>query len=64
MALIMIKKSMSENVKGSLPDSDLAKVYLNSISDKFKVSNRAKTGKLMKTFMSLEFDGKGSVENT
>lgn len=61
IALIMIKKSILDNVKRSILDSNLAKVYLNSISEKSKVSNKAEMGKLMKTFMSMEFDGKGNV---
>ncbi|PRQ22921.1 putative RNA-directed DNA polymerase [Rosa chinensis] len=61
MALIMIKKSITENVIGGIPDSEFAKVFFNSIAEKYKVSNKAETGKLMKSLMRLQFNGKGSV---
>ncbi|GAB2268284.1 hypothetical protein Dimus_038703 [Dionaea muscipula] len=61
MALILIKKSMSDNVRGGIPDSENAKVYFASIAEKFKISNKAETNNLMKSLMSLEYKGKGSV---
>lgn len=61
MALIMIKKSMTENMKGSIPESEYAKVFFNSIAEKFKISDKAETNNLMKSLMRMEFNGRGSV---
>jgi hypothetical protein len=61
MALIMIKKSMHDNVKGSIPDSELAKTFFDSIAEKFKVSDKAEVQNLMKAFTTMKFNGKTSV---
>lgn len=61
MALIMIKRSMTENVRGGIPNSELAKVYFASIAESFKISDKAETNNLMKSLMSLEYNGKSSV---
>ena len=61
MALIMIKKSMHESVRGSIPDSELAKVFLNSIAEKFKVSDKAEVQNMMKAFTTMKFNGKTGI---
>ncbi|XP_024178984.1 uncharacterized protein LOC112184999 [Rosa chinensis] len=61
MALIMIKKSIPDNVKGGIPDSKYAKEFFNSIAKKFKISDRDEINNLMKSLMRMEFNGKGSV---
>ncbi|CAM8947681.1 unnamed protein product [Rhodiola kirilowii] len=61
MALIVIKKSMANSVRGSFPDAELAKDFMESIAAKYTTSNKAETGKLMKSLMGMEYDGKGSV---
>ncbi|PRQ35627.1 putative RNA-directed DNA polymerase [Rosa chinensis] len=61
MALIMIKKSIPDNVRGGIPDSEYAKEFFNSIAEKFKISDKAEINNLMKSLMRMEFNGKGSV---
>lgn len=60
MALICIKKSMNSSVMGSIPDSEYAKEYMHSIAEKYKVSNKAKTGRLMNKLTGLKYNG-GSI---
>lgn len=61
MALIMIKKSMTSSVRGSVSDTTFAKDFMESIAAKYAVSNKAETANYMKSLMKLEYDGKGSV---
>ncbi|XP_062028409.1 uncharacterized protein LOC133744264 [Rosa rugosa] len=61
MALIMIKKSMHENVKGSIPDSELAKEFFNSIAEKFKISDKAEVQNLVRSLARMKYNGKTSV---
>ncbi|XP_061993503.1 uncharacterized protein LOC133711387 [Rosa rugosa] len=42
MALIMIKKSITENVIGGIPDSEFAKVFFNSIAEKSRFPTKQK----------------------
>lgn len=51
----MIKKSMSNTVRGGIPDSKNAKKYLASIHEKFKESDKAETGNLMNKFMIKKY---------
>ena len=61
MALIMIKKGLHESVRGSIPESDIAKVFYESIAEKFKISDKAEVQNLMKAFTRMKFTGKTSV---
>nr|XP_017179049.2 uncharacterized protein LOC108169707 [Malus domestica] len=61
IALLVIKKSMSDTVRGGIPDSKNAKEYLPSIHEKFKESDKAETGNLMNDLMSKKYNGMGCV---
>lgn len=61
MALICIKKSMTDNVKGGVPDSNLAKTFFNAIAEKYKTSDKAETGALMNKLIKMQYTGKGNV---
>ncbi|XP_024158732.1 uncharacterized protein LOC112166189 [Rosa chinensis] len=61
MALICMKKSMTDAVKGGIPDSENARVFFNSIADKYKVSDKAETGNLMNKLIKMRFNGQGSI---
>lgn len=52
MALLIMKKAMTESVRGGIPKSDKAKELFNSIAEKFKESDKAET---------MKFDGVGSI---
>ncbi|KAJ9561277.1 hypothetical protein OSB04_006437 [Centaurea solstitialis] len=61
IALIYMKKCMTDAVKGGIPNSDLAKVYFASIGDKYRVSDKAETGYLMNKLIRMSYNGQGSV---
>ena len=61
MALICMKKAMTEAVKGGIPDSDNAKEFYNSIALKYKESDKAETGNLMNKLIKMRFNGQGSI---
>ncbi|KAJ9557235.1 hypothetical protein OSB04_011849 [Centaurea solstitialis] len=64
IALIYIKKCMTDAVKGGIPESDLAKVYFSPIADKYKVSDKAETRYLMNKLIRMSFNGQEVLENT
>ncbi|KAJ9567681.1 LOW QUALITY PROTEIN: hypothetical protein OSB04_003647 [Centaurea solstitialis] len=59
IALIYIKKCMTDAVKGGIPESNLAKVYFASIADKYKI--RQKLDNLMNKLIRMSFNGQGSI---
>ncbi|CAN6576311.1 unnamed protein product [Malus baccata var. baccata] len=61
MALMVMKRSITETVRGGIPVCDKAKDFLEAVGAKFKVSEKAEMGNLMTTLTSLKFDGKTSV---
>ena len=61
MALVIMKKSMSEAVKGGISDAEYAREYFNHIQEKYKESDKAETGNLMNSLTTMKFDGVGSI---
>ena len=61
IALLVIKRSMSDTVRGGIPDSKNAKEFLTSIHEKFKESDKAETGNLMNDLMTKRYNGMGCV---
>ncbi|XP_068331661.1 uncharacterized protein [Pyrus communis] len=64
MSLMVMKRTMSETVRGGIAACDKAKDFLDSIGANFKESEKAEMGELMTTLASLKFDeGKGVREH-
>ncbi|XP_061993423.1 uncharacterized protein LOC133711295 [Rosa rugosa] len=61
MALVIMKRSMSEAVKGGIPVAKLAREYFKNIEEKYQVSDKAETGALMNALTGMKFDGVGSI---
>lgn len=61
MAILLMKKSMNERIRGGIADSDSAKTYLASIEAKFKESEKAEVGVLMKTLMTSRYNGDKNI---
>ncbi|XP_048423749.1 uncharacterized protein LOC125469841 [Pyrus x bretschneideri] len=57
MALLVIKRSMSDLVQEAITESDNAKAYLDSIEAKFKESKKAETRTLMNTLIATKYLG-------
>ncbi|XP_009349536.2 uncharacterized protein LOC103941081 [Pyrus x bretschneideri] len=57
IALMVIKRSMSDLVRGTITELDNAKAYLDSIEAKFKESEKVETGTLMNTLITTKYLG-------
>lgn len=53
---LIAMRIMSDIVKGSIPDSDLAKDYFASIAERFAVSDKAQATMLLDTLTSMRYD--------
>lgn len=60
LALLCMKKYMADSVKGGIPNSEHAKVFFNSIVEKYKISGKAETGNLMNSLVKMKYKG-GSI---
>lgn len=61
MSLLIMQNSIEEHVRGGILSYDLAKAYLDKIEERFKRSDKAKTGVLLSAFINTKHDGSGSV---
>lgn len=61
MALLLMKRTITETVRGSIPDTEYALEYLQSISEKYKESEKAESSVLMHSLVTMSFDGTGSI---
>lgn len=57
MTKLILKRTMSDTVKGSISDKDTAREYLDSIAEKFKESEKAETGHLLDSLRNMKYDG-------
>ncbi|KAL1565129.1 hypothetical protein AAHA92_07385 [Salvia divinorum] len=57
LSLQFIRMSIADNIKASLPATDVAKEYLQNVEDRFKTADKSLAGKLMKDLMSMRYDG-------
>ena len=55
MAILIMKRSMYDTVRGGIADTDSAKEFLASIEAKFKESDKAETGNLMNSLMTTKY---------
>ena len=61
MMIMIMKKAMTQSVKGGIPKQTFAKALLAAVGEKFKESGKAKTGTFLTQLTSMKFDGVGSV---
>lgn len=61
MSLMIMKRSMSEAVRGGIPESEFAREYLGFIEERFKLSDKAEVGNLLNKLIPMKFDGVGSI---
>ncbi|XP_047953490.1 uncharacterized protein LOC125199548, partial [Salvia hispanica] len=57
LSLQFIRMSVADNIKASLPATDVAKEYLQNVEDRFKTADKSLAGKLMKDLISMRYDG-------
>ncbi|KAM1263710.1 hypothetical protein ACFX2G_029301 [Malus domestica] len=61
ISLMIIKRSMTDVVRGGFLDATNAKEFLASIEEKYKESPKSETGNLMNSLTTMRYDGIESV---
>ncbi|CAL9001731.1 unnamed protein product [Prunus brigantina] len=61
MATLIMLKTMTPSLRGSIPRSDCAKDFLVSIGQKFKESEKGEKGVLLNKLTEMKYDGRGCV---
>ncbi|XP_021827532.1 uncharacterized protein LOC110768153 [Prunus avium] len=61
ISLMIIKRAITDAVRGGIPDCKTAKEYLAAIEDRYLESEKAETGVLMHSLTTIRFDGNGSI---
>ncbi|XP_061998824.1 uncharacterized protein LOC133716102 [Rosa rugosa] len=61
MAKNTIRNTMSDTVRGSVEEPDLATDYMEAIERKLKESEKAEAARLSKAFHELKYEGSGGV---
>ncbi|CAL9018411.1 unnamed protein product [Prunus brigantina] len=61
MAILIMRRSISEEVKGSIIESENAKTFIEAIADNFQSSKKAEIGTLMSKLTDLKYNGEGCI---
>lgn len=61
MAILIMKRSISPSVKGSISASENAKDFLKSIGEFFQESKKAEIGTLMGQLIDVKYNGEDCV---
>ncbi|KAM1649269.1 hypothetical protein ACFX14_010564 [Malus domestica] len=61
ISLMIIKRTMTNAVRGGFPEATNAKKFMQSIEEKYKESEKTETGNLMNALTTIRYDGEGSV---
>jgi hypothetical protein len=57
--MMIIKHSMAETIRGSIPDCATAKEYLEKVVSQFTGSSKAYASSLVSEFINMRYDGSG-----
>ena len=58
---MMIKISIAKNIRGSIPDNENAKAYLESVEQQFQASDKALAATLIAKLSSMKYDGSSGI---
>ncbi|XP_021815541.1 uncharacterized protein LOC110758061 [Prunus avium] len=61
MSLLIMKRAMTETVRGGIPSNDKEKAFLEVIGEKFKESKKAEMRSLMNALTIMRYDGESSA---
>lgn len=61
MAILIMRRSISEEVKGSITESENAKTFIEAIAENFQSSKKAEIGTLMSKLTDLKYNGEGCI---
>ncbi|KAL5193908.1 hypothetical protein HKD37_20G056060 [Glycine soja] len=56
LSLMLINSHVSKSIRGSIPESDKVKTYMNDIEEKFLSSNKSMANTLMEKLSSMKYD--------
>ncbi|CAL8082558.1 unnamed protein product [Prunus armeniaca] len=59
MGTLIMLKTMTPSLRGSIPRSDCAKDFLVAIGQKFKESDKGEKGVQLNKFTEIKYDGRG-----
>ena len=61
MSLMFMKNSISMPIRGSIPDSNVAKTYLASVEEQFKGTSKAHAYTLILKLVTTKYDGESGI---
>ena len=61
MSLMLMKNSISLPIRGSIPDSKIAKTYLASVEEQFKGTSKAHASTLILKLVTTKYDGRSGI---
>ncbi|KAM1562249.1 hypothetical protein ACFX1Z_005280 [Malus domestica] len=61
ISLMIIRRTMTDVVRGGFPETSKAKDLMKSIEEKYKESEKTETGNLMNSLTTIRYDGVESV---
>ncbi|XP_034213038.1 uncharacterized protein LOC117625614 [Prunus dulcis] len=61
MTILIMRRSISEEVQDSITESENAKAFIEAIAENFQSSKKAKIGTLMSKLTDLKYNGEGCI---
>ena len=61
MAILIMLKTMTPSLRGSIPRSESAKEFLAAIGQKFKESEKGEKSVMLNKLIEMKYDGRGCV---
>ena len=61
MSLMLMKNSINPSIRGSIPDSHVAKDYLASVEEQFKGTSKALANTLILKLVTTKYDGRSGI---
>ncbi|CAL2278472.1 unnamed protein product [Prunus armeniaca] len=61
MAILIMRRSTSEEVRGSITETENAKEFIEAIAENFQGSKKAEVGTLMSQLTNMKYNGEGYI---
>ncbi|XP_008229680.2 PREDICTED: uncharacterized protein LOC103329021 [Prunus mume] len=61
MAILIMRRSISEEVRGSIIETESAKLFMEAIAENFQGSKKAEIGSLMSQLTDMKYNGEGCI---
>ncbi|KAH7864764.1 hypothetical protein Vadar_033519 [Vaccinium darrowii] len=61
MSLMIIKHSISDTIRGAMPEEENAKKFLSQIADRFVASEKVEACTLLSKLVTMWYNGKGNI---